>query len=168
MSKPLSLLFRGQGVWGRDMSVARGDSLGLRERNFWVILTLDYRRRRMNSCSLLEMQRRGYLFFVLATVAVVFLLGAGVVWPASSLVVATSSGQLRGVHHPWGGAEFLGIPYAQPPVGGLRWREPAPAAAWRGVRNAQAFGAPCAQPALGDWNKHDAEISKEDCLYLNV
>jgi para-nitrobenzyl esterase len=122
----------------------------------------------MNSCSLLEMQRRGYLFFVLATVAVVLLLGAGVVWPASSLVVATSSGQLRGVHHPWGGAEFLGIPYAQPPVGGLRWREPAPAAAWRGVRNAQAFGAPCAQPALGDWNKHDAEISKEDCLYLNV
>ena len=103
---------------------------------------------------------------MLATVAS-FLLGAGVVWPASGLVVATRSGQLRGVHGHGGGAEFLGIPYAQPPVG-VRWREPAPAAAWTGVRNAQAFGPPCAQPALGDWNKHDAEISKEDCLYLNV
>ena len=108
------------------MSVARSDSLGLSERNFWVILSLDHRRRRMNSCSLLDMLRRGYFFFVLATVAIVFLLGAGVVWPASGLVVATSSGQLRGVHRHWGGAEFLGIPYAQPPVGGLRWREPAP------------------------------------------
>ena len=150
------------------MSVARSDSLGLSERNFWVILSLDHRRRRMNSCSLLDMLRRGYFFFVLATIAIVFLSGAGVVWPASSLVVATSTGQLRGLHRHWGGAEFLGIPYAQPPVGGLRWREPAPLGAWTGVRNAQAFGAPCAQPALGDWNQHDAEISKEDCLYLNV
>jgi para-nitrobenzyl esterase len=39
---------------------------------------------------------------------------------------------------------------------------------WRDVRDATAFGAPCAQPAQGDWNKHDAEISKEDCLFLNV
>lgn len=89
-------------------------------------------------------------------------------WPNGGLVVDTSSGQLRGVRHHSGGAEFLGIPYAQPPVGDLRWREPAPMAKWTGVRDAKAFGAPCAQPALGDWNKHDAEISKEDCLYLNV
>jgi para-nitrobenzyl esterase len=67
-----------------------------------------------------------------------------------------------------GGAEFLGIPYAQPPVGDLRWREPIPAKPWTRVRDATTFGAPCAQPILGDWNRRDAETSKEDCLFLNV
>ena len=36
------------------------------------------------------------------------------------------------------------------------------------MREATAFGAPCAQPVLGDWNRHDSETSKEDCLFLNV
>lgn len=85
-----------------------------------------------------------------------------------NFVVDTKSGQLRGVARPSGGAEFLGIPYAEPPVGNLRWHEPLPVRTWKGVRDASAFGAPCAQPVLGDWNKHDAETSKEDCLFLNV
>ena len=80
----------------------------------------------------------------------------------------TRAGQLRGVATPGGGAQFLGIPFAQPPVGELRWREPLPAKPWAGVRDANAFGAPCAQPVLGAWNRHDAETSQEDCLYLNV
>ena len=123
----------------------------------------------MNSSSLLSSRCRGRFPFGFAMVSVVCLLSAAVAWPASGgLVVSTSSGQLRGVHHRSGGAEFLGIPYAQPPVGDLRWRETVAAAKWAGVRDAKAFGAPCAQPELGDWNKHDAEISKEDCLYLNV
>ena len=84
------------------------------------------------------------------------------------LVVALAAGQLRGATRPSGGAEFLGIPYAQPPVGDLRWREPAPVQSWSGVHDATAFGAPCAQPILGDWNKHDADTSSEDCLFLNV
>jgi len=84
------------------------------------------------------------------------------------LVVQTAGGQLQGVVRATGGAEFLGIPYAQPPVGELRWREPQAAKPWSGVRDANAFGAPCAQPYLGDWNKHDAENGKEDCLFLNV
>jgi para-nitrobenzyl esterase len=83
-------------------------------------------------------------------------------------VAATASGQLRGVARPGGGAEFLGIPYAQPPVGALRWHEPLPAKPWSGIREARLFGAPCAQPVLGDWNRHDAERGQEDCLYLNV
>lgn len=86
----------------------------------------------------------------------------------SDLVVRTSSGRVRGVSRPSGGAEFLGIPYAQPPVGDLRWHEPLPVHPWKDVRDTRAFGAPCAQPVLGDWNKHDAETSKEDCLFLNV
>jgi len=86
----------------------------------------------------------------------------------SWLVVNSASGQLRGMARPNGGAEFLGIPYAQPPVGDLRWREPLPVKPWTGVRDATKFGAPCAQPILGDWNKHDAETGNEDCLFLNV
>ncbi len=83
-------------------------------------------------------------------------------------IVGTFAGQLRGIARSSGGAEFLGIPFAQAPVGKLRWHEPVEVAPWAGVRNASKFGAPCAQPVLGDWNKHDAETSKEDCLFLNV
>jgi para-nitrobenzyl esterase len=88
--------------------------------------------------------------------------------PADALVVNTSTGQLRGVARTGGGAEFLGIPYAEPPVGELRWHEPLPAKPWTGIRDASTFGAPCAQPDLGAWNHHDAENGKEDCLFLNV
>lgn len=87
---------------------------------------------------------------------------------ADNLVVNAGGGSLKGATRQLGGAEFLGIPYAQPPVGDLRWREPLPAKQWDGVRDATTFGAPCAQPVLGDWNRRDAEFSKEDCLFLNV
>lgn len=86
----------------------------------------------------------------------------------TTLVVPTSAGSVRGIVRPDGGAEFLGIPYAEPPVGDLRWRAPVPAKHWKGIRDAQSFGAPCAQPVLGDWNRRDARASREDCLYLNV
>src|SRR5213080_2713513 len=42
---------------------------------------------------------------------------------------------------------FKGIPFAAPPLGENRWRAPQPAAKWDGVRNADAFGAPCAAGA---------------------
>ena len=86
----------------------------------------------------------------------------------NSLVVRTTAGELSGVARHGGGAEFLGIPYAHAPIGDLRWREPVPSRPWVGVLNAIKFGAPCAQPDLGDWNRHDAETGKEDCLFLNV
>ena len=40
---------------------------------------------------------------------------------------------------------FLGLPYAAPPVGDLRWKAPEPAAKWKGERDATKFGAHCAQ-----------------------
>jgi len=110
----------------------------------------------------------------LAQIGAVLLLAAGAVqWPMAKaaedpLVVKTSAGLLRGVARDGGGARFLGIPFAQPPVGTLRWREPLPAKAWSGVKDATAYSAPCVQPDLGDWNRHDAKIGQEDCLYLNV
>lgn len=85
-----------------------------------------------------------------------------------SFVVSTDSGQLRGIPHAGEGAQFLGIPYAEPPLGSLRWRAPVPAKHWTGVRKAGAYGAPCMQPELGEWNRQDAALGREDCLYLNV
>jgi len=93
---------------------------------------------------------------------------ANITTAADNLVVETKSGQLKGITREAGGAQFLGIPFAQPPVGDLRWREPVPIKPWTGVRDASSFGAPCAQSILGDWSRLDSETSKEDCLYLNV
>jgi para-nitrobenzyl esterase len=63
---------------------------------------------------------------------------------------------------------FLGIPYAAPPVGDLRWKPPVPAAKWKDVRKATDFGAHCLQGnVFGDMNFRDPAGS-EDCLFLNV
>jgi para-nitrobenzyl esterase len=63
---------------------------------------------------------------------------------------------------------FLGIPYAAPPVGDLRWKPPAPAPKWSGVRPATSFGSRCMQARIySDMIFRDPGIS-EDCLYLNV
>ena len=63
---------------------------------------------------------------------------------------------------------FLGLPYATPPVGQLRWKAPEKAVAWKGVRDATRYGARCEQwPIWADYIFQDAGPS-EDCLYLNV
>ena len=63
---------------------------------------------------------------------------------------------------------FLGIPYAAPPVGDLRWKAPQPVAKWNGVRKATEFGFHCMQGNVyGDMVFHDPGPS-EDCLTLNV
>ena len=63
---------------------------------------------------------------------------------------------------------FKGVPYAAPPVGNLRWREPQPMTNWTGVRKADAFGPRAMQlPLFGDMNFRSDGIS-EDCLYLNI
>jgi para-nitrobenzyl esterase len=81
-------------------------------------------------------------------------------------VAATSDGAVRGTTA-GGVSEFLGIPYAAPPVGNLRWRPPAPAAPWRGVRDATSFGASCPQATANNPFLPPGPIS-EDCLFLNV
>ena len=65
---------------------------------------------------------------------------------------------------------FKGIPYAQPPVGPLRWQPPLPLARWNGVRQATEFGAACYQPAprLSNIYAGDPMTMSEDCLTLNI
>ena len=63
---------------------------------------------------------------------------------------------------------FKGIPFAQPPLGELRWKAPQPVKNWDGVRKADQFGSRPMQTAIfGDMNFRSGGIS-EDCLYLNV
>jgi len=65
-------------------------------------------------------------------------------------------------------SSFLGIPYAAPTGGKLRWKPPAPAVKWTGVRSATEFGARCMQgPVYPDMVFRDVGGS-EDCLSLNV
>ncbi|HEY1709241.1 MAG TPA: carboxylesterase family protein [Rhizomicrobium sp.] len=62
---------------------------------------------------------------------------------------------------------FRGIPFAAPPLAGLRWREPQPAAAWSGVRKATRFSPACMQTGVSMPGETPPPVS-EDCLYLNV
>ncbi|MFB8085782.1 carboxylesterase/lipase family protein [Streptomyces sp. NPDC055992] len=79
-------------------------------------------------------------------------------------VVRTDHGLVRGAAH-GSYLTFDGIPYAAPPVGRLRWQEPAPAPSWPGVRDATAPAPRCVQmPMPGT----DGVNGSEDCLYLNV
>src|SRR3954454_22582497 len=61
---------------------------------------------------------------------------------------------------------FKGVPFAAAPVGDLRWKPPAPAAIWTGVREATAFGPVCMQ--MGRASSGGTQNQSEDCLFLNV
>ena len=80
--------------------------------------------------------------------------------PVAHLAVGDLLGVVQG-----GVTQFRGIPYAQAPVGSLRWAAPQPAKAWGGQRDATQFGAACPQvpEPFGDTLNNS-----EDCLFLNV
>jgi para-nitrobenzyl esterase len=78
-------------------------------------------------------------------------------------VVPTDNGPVRGADGT-GVTKYLGIPYAAPPVGDLRWRPPQPAARWRTPLDASHFAPHCPQSAGGSGQAS----TNEDCLYLNV
>ena len=86
---------------------------------------------------------------------------------ASDPVVTIADGAVEGVRRD-GVDAFLGIPYAAPPIGANRWRDPQPVSRWKGRRDARHFAADCAQLTFaGDAAPLGTEPS-EDCLYLNV
>jgi para-nitrobenzyl esterase len=77
-----------------------------------------------------------------------------------SPVVTLETGKIAGFNTSSGLRAYLGIPYASPPVGNLRWRSPSPPSTWEGTRFATQFGKACPQPS---------EVAQsEDCLYLNI
>jgi len=82
-----------------------------------------------------------------------------------SPLVTIADGQLKG-HVDGSVYAFLGIPYAQPPVGPLRWKAPQKPTPWTDVRVASTFGNRCAQNA--NMTLQTAASAEEDCLYLNV
>jgi para-nitrobenzyl esterase len=63
---------------------------------------------------------------------------------------------------------WLGIPFAKPPVGELRWRAPQPLAPWKGVREVLENGSMCAQVYPFKWPDRLIVLGSEDCLYLDV
>jgi para-nitrobenzyl esterase len=84
--------------------------------------------------------------------------------PALTSVVHAPAGDVQGLAKN-GGGEFLGIPYAAPSVGELRWRPPEDAPRWQQALQATKFGNTCVQPQRGVFA---APSNTEDCLYLNV
>jgi para-nitrobenzyl esterase len=71
--------------------------------------------------------------------------------------IVTESGPLKGIIN-GNITEFLGIPYAAPPVGNLRWMPPQSFGTWHGLLDASTFGSECTQGGSGS----------EDCLFLNI
>ena len=90
--------------------------------------------------------------------------------PASRRIVST--GELLGFAPNEKTQAWLGIPFAAPPVGQLRWRPPRPPASWSGPRDARKAGSICPQFAgilSGVQRPEPGQIAgSEDCLYLNV
>src|SRR5262249_33540438 len=103
----------------------------------------------------------------------VLLVGVAVAMPVTSshagsriqqgTLIHLSDGAVQG-HTNGKTREFLGIPYAAPPIGARRWRPPAPVSPWLDVLAASVFAPACAQPS----SLQSSPSENEDCLYLNV
>lgn len=101
--------------------------------------------------------------FLICSMGLVALCGVAL---AADPLVAVTGGQIQGRIIDGQGV-FKGVPYAAPPVGDRRWKEPAPVEAWKGNRDSAIYGASCAQKPAG-WNDAAARTGKEDCLNLNI
>ena len=84
-----------------------------------------------------------------------------------TLQVKTQYGVLEGIEED-GVKKFLGVPFAQAPVGDLRWKAPQPLQAWEGVREAKAFSDDPMQPNIFGDMQFRGPGRSEDCLYLNI
>ncbi|GAA6151981.1 hypothetical protein NBRC116587_14000 [Pseudoteredinibacter isoporae] len=82
-----------------------------------------------------------------------------------------NTGDIIGQENALGGRQWRGIPYAQAPLGDLRWRAPLPAKPWDKARLTQTHASPCAQMSGGTGDtvpSVNGIAGSEDCLYLNV
>lgn len=91
-------------------------------------------------------------------------------------VLTVEGGLVQGVETPTAGiVSYKGIPFAAPPVGDLRWKEPQPVVAWEGVKTADTYGAAAMQVTWDpesfygrEWRASGSVPFNEDCLYLNI
>jgi len=88
---------------------------------------------------------------------------------AFAVQTTTQNGMIEGNYDTKSGIQtYFGIPFAKPPVGDLRWKDPQPVLAWKGVKETKHFGPRPMQVLIwGDMNSRSNGVS-EDCLYLNV
>jgi len=92
---------------------------------------------------------------------------AGALPEAEAVVTRITSGEIQGTKT-GAVASYKGIPFAAPPVGALRWKNPQPVTPWEGVRRAEAFApSPLQNPLVAKLMGTPGTYS-EDCLYLNV
>jgi para-nitrobenzyl esterase len=113
------------------------------------------------------MSKLGSWLMFAATVGTVLLAATALRGAGSAPKVKVDTGKVEGKSDGTIDA-FLGIPYATPPVGDLRWKSPDRPAKWKAVRKATEFGSRCMQSRVfEDMIFRDPGIS-EDCLYLNV
>ncbi|XP_014244090.1 venom carboxylesterase-6-like [Cimex lectularius] len=93
-------------------------------------------------------------------------------WVCAEPLVETDLGPVRGFYQKTVSgrriSSFIGVPYAKPPVGGLRFEAPVPASPWPGVINASLASSVCLQYDHFLYKTKFAVIGSEDCLYLNV
>ncbi|WP_206108212.1 carboxylesterase/lipase family protein [Paludisphaera soli] len=108
------------------------------------------------------MRREGTRFLMGLVVA------GGLAGSAVAERVETRKGVVEGTTRANGVRAFLGIPFAEPPVGPLRWKAPRPAPRWEGVREAKVFAPGPIQNGLIALMTGAATNFSEDCLYLNV
>jgi len=80
----------------------------------------------------------------------------------------TANGVVEGVTEASGVVSYKGVPFAQPPVGDLRWKEPQATLNWKGIRKADHFGPQAMQRAIYSDMIFRSDGKSEDCLYLNV
>ena len=110
-----------------------------------------------------------FRFQALCALAPVLLLGMHSFAHADSLTVKTKLGKVHGKTINDGKVKaFLGLAYAAPPTGELRWKAPQPAAKWKGDRDATVYGARCAQARIFEDMVFQDAAPSEDCLFLNV
>ena len=84
-------------------------------------------------------------------------------------IADTYYGKIRGYKTHNGILSFKGIPYAEPPIKGLRFSPPIPIKRWEGILDAKKFGPVAPQPVLRlDPSVEPPEQNEEDCLTLNI
>jgi len=103
---------------------------------------------------------------LMAALAAALAVAAATVAGATPPLASTDNGPVRGLRTGQVAA-YLGLPYAAPPVGPLRWRPPAPSASWTGARDAASFQPACPQKGVSMPGEPPPSTA-EDCLYLNV